>query len=191
MQVFVLRQAVDIRLRHKQSLRLRLKQSLAKYEFVNKKGFTLISKACEGFTLIELLVVISIIGVLATVVLVSFTPAQKQARDTQRKSDIRQYQNALENYASKGSGLYPSKTSAVDLSSLCATLGISGTCPTDPKAPTTIYRYITDGTGTPNIDATEYVLWSSLENTTGYWVICSTGKVGASASAPSSSSCPI
>jgi general secretion pathway protein G len=145
----------------------------------------------KGFTLIELLVVISVIGILASIALVSFGPAQKQARDTQRKSDIRQYQNSLEMYASEGNGLFPSRTAAVDLSSLCTTLGISGTCPTDPKAPTTIYRYISDGSGSPNNDASKYVLWSSLENATGYWVICSTGKVGLSATAPSSSSCPI
>ena len=144
-----------------------------------------------GFTLIELLVVISVIGVLATMVLVSFGPAQKQARDTQRKSDIRQYQNALEGFASKGSGLFPSRTTAVDISSICATLGISGTCPTDPKAPTTIYRYITDGTGSPNSDASKYVLWASLENVTDYWVICSTGKVGLSVTLPISSDCPL
>lgn len=145
----------------------------------------------KGFTLIELLVVISIIGVLATLVLVSFGPAQKQARDTQRKSDIRQYQSALENFANKGNGLFPSKTGAVDVSGLCTVLGISGTCPTDPKAPDKIYKYISDGTGSPNNDASKYVLWASLENVTGYWVICSTGKVGSSSVAPSSSTCPI
>ncbi|MEK7061250.1 MAG: type II secretion system protein [Patescibacteria group bacterium] len=148
-------------------------------------------KINKAFTLIELLVVISVIGILASIALVSFGPAQKQARDTQRKSDIRQYQNSLENFANKGSGLFPSRTVAIDVSSLCATLGISGTCPTDPKAPTTIYRYITDGTGSPNSDASKYVLWSSLENAAGYWVICSTGKLGLSATAPSSSTCPI
>ena len=151
----------------------------------------MMNKYKEGFTLIELLVVISIIGVLATLVLVSFGPAQKQARDTQRKSDIRQYLNSLENFANKGSGLFPSRTTAADASSLCATLGISGTCPTDPKAPTTIYKYISDGTGSPNNNATKYVLWGSLENVSGYWVVCSTGKIGLSSSAPSSSNCPI
>lgn len=145
----------------------------------------------KGFTLIELLVVISVIGILASIALVSFGPAQKQARDTQRKSDIRQYQNSLENFANKGSGLFPSRTTNIDVSTLCATLGISGTCPTDPKAPATLYRYITDGTGSPNNDASKYVLWTSLENVTGYWVVCSTGKVGLSDAVPSSSTCPI
>ncbi len=148
-------------------------------------------KLKTGFTLIELLVVISVIGILASIVLVSFGPAQKQARDTQRKSDIREYQNSLEMFASKGNGLYPSRTTAVDLSGICVTLGITGTCPTDPKAPTTIYKYISDGTGSHNNDASKYVLWASTENVTGYWVVCSTGKVGLSVSVPSSSDCPI
>lgn len=146
----------------------------------------------KGFTLIELLVVISIIGILITMVTVSFGAVQKQARDTQRKSDLKQYQTALENFANTQTGMvYPSKTSAVVANSICTTLGITGTCPTDPKSPTYVYNYISDGTGSPNINAVNYVLWGTLENVTGYWVVCSTGKVGLSASAPTSSSCPI
>ena len=53
----------------------------------------------KGFTLIELLIVISIIGILVTIVSASFVTSQKQARDVQRKSDLKQYQNALENFA--------------------------------------------------------------------------------------------
>ena len=144
-----------------------------------------------GFTMIELLVVISIIAVLATLVMVSFTSSQKQAKDTQRKSDIRQYQTALEGYTNKSGGLYPSRTVKVDPSSLCSTLGISGTCPTDPKPPA-VYSYISSGSGNPNSDATDYVLWATLENQTGnYYIVCSIGKIGVLTSAPTSSTCPL
>ncbi|HVY67669.1 MAG TPA: type II secretion system protein [Patescibacteria group bacterium] len=56
------------------------------------------SQEQRGFTLIELLVVISIIGLMASVVLVSLNGARKKARDAKRLADIRQFQSALELY---------------------------------------------------------------------------------------------
>lgn len=52
----------------------------------------------KGFTLIELLVVISIIGVLAGLASFNFQQARERSRDVQRKSDLKQIQNALEVY---------------------------------------------------------------------------------------------
>ena len=51
-----------------------------------------------GFTLIELLVVVSIIGILATIVLVSLNTARMKARDVRRLADLRQVALALEMY---------------------------------------------------------------------------------------------
>lgn len=60
----------------------------------------------KGFTLIELLVVIAIIGILASLITANFIGVRQRARDTQRKSDLRQLQSALELYKSDV-GNYP------------------------------------------------------------------------------------
>ncbi len=53
-------------------------------------------KTSRGFTLVELLVVITIIGILATVALVSLNSARLKARDAKRLGDVRQIALALE-----------------------------------------------------------------------------------------------
>jgi len=57
-------------------------------------------KNLKAFTLIELLIVIAIIGILAGAILVAANPAKrlKQARDSQRKTDINSIANALVSY---------------------------------------------------------------------------------------------
>ena len=59
-----------------------------------------------GFTLIELLVVISIIGVLASIVMVASNSARSRARDTRAIADLRQFSTALELYFDSNDG-YP------------------------------------------------------------------------------------
>lgn len=159
-------------------------------------------KLLAGFTMIEMLVVISIIGILASLALISFTGSQRQARDTNRKSDLKQYQNALEAYANLTSGLYPSRTTVSSLySTVCSDLNSvinpDITCSQDPK--TLVdgsyydYKYISDGTGSGTTTATNYVIWARAENSASakYFVFCSNGKVGEVTTIPSSSSCPI
>lgn len=148
-----------------------------------------------GFTLIELLVVISVIGVLATLVLVSFGPAQKQARDTQRKSDLKQYQTSLEMFANKNNGLYPSYTTTVEASTtLCSILELTN-CPEDPKNTsdaTFVYEYQSNGTVAGSSTATQYVIWGKLENITGYWIYCSDGQTGTRTTVnPVDGACPV
>jgi len=72
-------------------------------------------KSLMGFTLIELLVVVTIIGILASIVLVSLGSARVKARDTRRIADLRQVTLALEFYVDKYRHYPP--TSGVDAAS--------------------------------------------------------------------------
>ena len=54
-----------------------------------------IKYSSKGFTLIELLVVISVIGLLASVVMIALNSARLKARNTKRLADIRQLTTAF------------------------------------------------------------------------------------------------
>lgn len=155
-------------------------------------------KVSGGFTLIELIMVMGVVSVIIGFFVATYPASQKRARDTQRKSDLKQYQTALESYANKNNGIYPVETSSIqaDSNNFCVTdLGFSsGDCPPDPKDSVincsgTICRYFYQSNGT----GTEYVLFATLEEpiNSNYWVVCQKGKTGESASTPSGGSCPI
>lgn len=157
-------------------------------------------KIYKGFTLIEMLVVISLIGILAALALVSFQSSQKQARDTQRKSDLRQYQNALEAYGNMANGLYPYRaTAASAYSQLCSDLNIKLepdiSCSQDPKNATDSsfdYMYISNGSGAVgSASGTQYIIYAQIENasSTTYWYTCSNGKISTSTTTPALTTC--
>lgn len=64
-------------------------------------------KKIKGFTLIELMVVISIVGLLSTLVLIGVRTARARAQDTQRKSNTKAINRALDSYAMDNSEKYP------------------------------------------------------------------------------------
>lgn len=74
----------------------------------------------NGFTLIELLVVISIIGLLASVVLVSLNSARQKSRNAKRLADVNQIAKGLEIFYNQASA-YPTGTVYV-----CGTAGCGG-----------------------------------------------------------------
>lgn len=113
----------------------------------------------KGFTIVELLIVIVVIGILATLVIVTFTGIQQKARDSKRKTDLGAVQAALESYYSSNN-TYP--TLADLQSSTWLSTNMKGFDPAalqDPKgaagstvgatASPTQYGYVvTDATGT-------------------------------------------
>jgi prepilin-type N-terminal cleavage/methylation domain-containing protein len=60
----------------------------------------------KGFSLIEIMVVISIIGILVSIVTMSFDSARKTSRDKARMAELKEVQLALELYKSQN-GRYP------------------------------------------------------------------------------------
>lgn len=112
-----------------------------------------------GFTLIELLVVIGIISVLSAVAVPNFMGARERARDTQRKSDVRQIQKALELYKDDQSPVitYPAALPGCGAAWIVSSTTYMNKLPCDPAG--TDYSYTRDAG-----DSLEYDLFACLEN---------------------------
>jgi prepilin-type N-terminal cleavage/methylation domain-containing protein len=96
----------------------------------------------KGFTLVELLVTIGIIGILATVTVVSVGNARGKARDAKRVSDIKQIQSALELAGNDLGGFYPGAAvdTAIGGMRICgAGLYINPPAAPDPCVNTSMY----------------------------------------------------
>jgi len=93
-------------------------------------------KTIRGFTIIELLVVVAVMGILATIGLVSFARVQSDARDSQRSSRITTIAESLEKYYDKY-GTYPSCAAMAATPSTVTTTTLKNLDPsvlTAPKA---------------------------------------------------------
>lgn len=66
-----------------------------------------LKKNNRGFTIVELLIVIVIIGILAALVITTYSGIQKKARDTERKTDVNALHGQIEAYQAQN-GKYPS-----------------------------------------------------------------------------------
>lgn len=66
-----------------------------------------LKKRNHGFTIVELLIVIVVIGILALLVITTYSGIQAKARNSQRQTDIASIQTQLEAFFSQ-SGYYPS-----------------------------------------------------------------------------------
>ena len=63
----------------------------------------------SGFTIVELLIVIVVIGILAGLVITTFSGIQQKARDTERETDIKAVHGQIEAFWAQ-KGFYPSRT---------------------------------------------------------------------------------
>lgn len=139
----------------------------------------------QGFTLIELLVVIAVIGLLASVVLVSLGPARQKARDTKRESEFKQIASAMEmcysDLACAGPQSYPFWTAGTNLAN--QTIDTDGTpsyliIPADPKNDgDQIYKYI-GGT------SQNYCIAVKLENEANTWICVSNKGISRKTASP-------
>lgn len=112
----------------------------------------------KGFTLFELLVSISIIAILTAMVSLSYSAAQKKARDTKRRQDMEAVQKAAEQfYSLSGDYSYPEGTTVADWT-------VNGEAllnlfPTDPKGGD--YAAYSENFGT---DTSQYCVCAAVEN---------------------------
>jgi len=79
-------------------------------------------KIWAGFTLLEVLLVVAIIAILAVIVIVAINPGRQlaQARNAERRSDVRTILDAIKQYSIDNGGFAPT-TIANTLTEICAT----------------------------------------------------------------------
>lgn len=119
------------------------------------------SKLLRGFTLVELLITISIIAILSTIGLVSYTSFVKNARDAKRKSDMNFIQSALEQYHSDSKYYPESLTPGSPLKSPDGSKVYLNEIPNDPKI-SPPYCYV--GSECAQSNCKTYYLYAFLEN---------------------------
>ena len=68
-----------------------------------------LKKRNQGFTIVELLIVIVVIGILALLVITTYSGIQAKARNSKRQTDVASLQTQIEAFFSQN-GYYPSLT---------------------------------------------------------------------------------
>lgn len=132
----------------------------------------------KGFTIVELLIVIVVIGILAALVITTFTGIQQKARNTERETDIKAMQGQIEAYYAQN-GKYPTLGNMNDDSWRGTNMkGLDKEALRDPKsasytladtAAADVYSYhVTASDGTTSCDnstndCAQYTLTATLE----------------------------
>ncbi len=118
----------------------------------------------KGFTIVELLIVIVVIGILATLVIVTFTGIQQKARNSQRQTDVNAVTSHVEAFYAQY-GFYPTLADLQDATFLSTYMkGLDPEALRDPKQASgatvlatvaaDAYSYVASGTGCTNTTAT-------------------------------------
>lgn len=133
----------------------------------------------SGFTIVELLIVIVVIGILALLVVNTFSGIQQRARNTDRQSDIKALHSQLEAFYAQN-GRYPTLAQFNDAAWRGTNMkGLDSDALEDPKGsgPTLVaapianaYAYDIDPDNCDNvtpggIDCSGYVLTATYEGT--------------------------
>ncbi|QQS69260.1 prepilin-type N-terminal cleavage/methylation domain-containing protein [Candidatus Saccharibacteria bacterium] len=119
-------------------------------------------KSKKGFTIVELLIVIVVIGILATLVIVTFTGIQQKGRNSQRQTDVKAIQSQVEAFFAQH-GFYPTLADLQSATFVSTYLkGLPPEALKDPKGPTANIG------GTTDSDNYSYV----AEGPTGGTVTC-------------------
>lgn len=133
-------------------------------------------KKQQGFTIVELLIVIVVIGILAALVITTFTGIQQKSRNTERTTDIKSLHQSLESYFAQ-ENKYPTLAQFNDSSwrDLNNFKGLDADAFKDPQGTAQAvvatpaagsYAYVTSPAGCDNAgtaDCTSYVLTATLE----------------------------
>lgn len=121
----------------------------------------------KGFTLIELLVVITIIGILATMVMVSLSEVKIKARDAKREADIRQIVLAMELDYSDDEKYSQSETCPDKIP--IDTGKYINPVPRDPGPANPKYQWIDNLSGVYGCNEKSYCIYTELESEPGYF----------------------
>jgi prepilin-type N-terminal cleavage/methylation domain-containing protein len=139
-----------------------------------------LKKRNEGFTIVELLIVIVVIGILALLVITTYSGIQAKARNSKRTSDVKSLQTHVEAYFSQN-GYYPSRADLNNATWLSANMkSLDQNALADPSNPNTktlvatpaakSYAYaVTDSSGnsceSDDTTCAKYTLTATYEGT--------------------------
>lgn len=127
----------------------------------------------KGFTIVELLIVIVVIGILATLVIVTFTGIQQKGRNTQRQTDIKALNSYVEAFYADY-GFYPTGADMKNPDFITKYMkGLDRAALVDPKQDQSLASSTTD-TGISSTSVTGYQYSYVAAHTGGGTGTCST-----------------